>query len=147
MKKIQDTPGPSFPDHSSRPTIDLWLWPSWGDLVQWEWSDSTATRCSFCSGNRSCRAHFAPTCFMSRPCTKISDIVVFGAPRSASSSHTARVRSLLTAACTRSTFSGVLLVAGLPGRGSLSADSRPYLKHLCHTLIFAAHLALSPKAF
>ena len=46
-----------------------------------------------------------------------------------------------------STFSGVLLVAGLPEHGSLSIDSRPSLKHLCHTFICAALIASSPKAF
>ena len=53
---------------------------------------------------------------------------------------------LLIAAHTRSTFSGVLLVAGLPERGSLSTDSGPSLEHLCHTFICAALIASSPKA-
>ena len=71
---------------------------------------------------------------------------MFGIPRSASSSHTVSCQSLLIAACTRSAFSGVLLVAGLPEPGSLSTDSRPSLKHLCHTFICAALIALSLKA-
>ena len=63
---------------------------------------------------------------------------VFGIPRSASSSHTVSHCSLFTAAHTRSRFSDVLLVAGLPEHGSLSTDSQPSLKHLCHTFICAA---------
>ena len=45
------------------------------------------------------------------------------------------------------TFSGALLVAGLPECGSLSTDSQPSLKHLCHTFIYAALIASSLKAF
>ena len=44
-------------------------------------------------------------------------------------------------------FSGVLLVADLPDHGSLSTDSQPSLKHLCHTFICAALIASSSKAF
>ena len=29
------TTGPLFPDYSHRPTIHLWLGPSWGNLVRW----------------------------------------------------------------------------------------------------------------
>ena len=47
--------------------------------------------------------------------------------------------SLLAAARTRSTFSGVLLVAGLPGCGSLWTDSWPSLKHLCHAFLCCTH--------
>ena len=75
---------------------------------------------------------------MPRSCIKTSDTVVFGIPRSASSSHTVSCWSLLIAACTCSTFSGVLLVADLPEHGSLSTDSWPSLKFLCHTFICAA---------
>ena len=75
---------------------------------------------------------------MPRSCIKTSDTVVFGIPRSASSSHTVSCWSLLSAACTCSTFSGVLLVADLPEHGSLSTDSWPSLKFLCHTFICAA---------
>ena len=48
---------------------------------------------------------------------------------------------------TRSTFSGVLLIAGLPECGSVSKDTRPSLRHLCHTFICTALIASSPKAF
>ena len=74
-------------------------------------------------------------------------ILVLGKARSASSSHTVSLQSLLTAACTHSTFSGVLLVAGLPEHGSLSTDSRPSLEHLCHTFICASLTAWFLKGF
>ena len=60
---------------------------------------------------------------MPRSCIKISDTVVFGIPRSASSSRTVSRRSLLIVARTRSAFSGALLVASLLECGSLSTDS------------------------
>ena len=66
--------------------------------------------------------------------------------RSASGSHTVSHQSLLTAARTCSTFSGVLLVAGLPERGSLSTDSRPTLKHLCHTFYLCSTQCIIPKS-
>ena len=91
--------------------------------------------------------NFATTHFMPRSCIKILDTVVFGIPRSASSSPTVRHQSLLMAAHTRSTFSDVLLVAGLPQHGSLSTDSRPSLKCLCYTFICTTLIALSLKAF
>ena len=84
---------------------------------------------------------------MPRSSIKISDTVVFGIPRWASSSLTVHCQSLLVAAHTRSTLSGVLLVAGLPECGSLSTDSQTSLKHLCHTFIYAALIELSLKAF
>ena len=119
-----------------------------GSLVAvWVKALATAARCSFCSGNRSCGLNFATTHFMPRSCVNISDTVVFGIPRSASGSHTVGRQPLLIAAPRHSTFSGVLLIAGLPEHGSLSTDSRPSLKHLCHTFICAALIALSPKAF
>ena len=119
-----------------------------GSLVAlWIKSLATAARWSFCSGSRSHGMNFAMTYFMPRSCIKISDTVVFWILRSASSSHNVSHQSLLIAAHTRSTFSGVLLVAGLPEHESLSRDSWPSLKHLCHTFISAALLASSLKAF
>ena len=65
---------------------------------------------------------------------------VLGIPRSASSSHTVTCWYLLIEDQTCSTFSGVLLVAGLPECGSLSTESPPSLKHLCHTFTRTALL-------
>ena len=76
--------------------------------------------------------NFATTQFTPRSCVKISDS--FWNPRSASSSHTISHWSLI-AARTRSEY------------GSLSTDSQPSLKHLCHTFIHAVLTALSLKAF
>ena len=117
-----------------------------GSLVAvWITSSATMARRSFCSGSRSCRTNFATTLFMPRSCVKISGTVLFGIPRSASSSRTVSHRSLLIAAHTCSTFSGVLLVAGLPECGSLSRDSQPPLKCLCHTFICTALLQYPRK--
>ena len=63
-------------------------------------------------------------------------------PRSASSSHTVSHQSLLIAAPTCSTFSGVLLAAGLPDRGSLSSDSWPSLKW-SHFYLHCTHCIIS----
>ena len=104
-----------------------------------------AAQCSFRSGSRHHGTTFVMTHFMATPCTKIS--VGFGIPRSASRSCTVSRWSLWIAARTHSTFPGVLRVAGLPKCGSLSTDSQPSLKHLCHTFICTALIALSPKAF
>ena len=67
--------------------------------------------------------------------------------RSASGSHTVSHQSLLIAARTCSTFSAVLLVVDLPEHESLSTDSQPSLKHLCHSFICAALIASALKAF
>ena len=115
-------------------------------VVVWIKSLAPASWCSFFSGSRSCRTNFAMTHFMPRSCSKISNMVVFGIPRSASSSHTVSCRYLLIVAHTRSTFSGILLVECLPDCGSLSTDSQLSLKHLCHTFICAALITLSLKA-
>ena len=68
--------------------------------------------------------------------------VVLGIPRSASSSRTVSHWSLLIAAHTGSTFSGVLLAAGLPECGSLSTDSwpswsivSPFYLHCTHCIV------------
>ena len=90
--------------------------------------------------------NFATTCFI-RSCIKILDTVVLGIPRSASSSLTVSRWPLMIAAHTHSTFSGVLLVTGLPECGSLSTDSQPSLKHLYQIFICTALIALSRKAF
>ena len=116
-------------------------------VVVWIKSLAAAAGCSFCSGSRSRSTNFAMTCFMPRSCVKISDTGGFGIPRSASSSRTVSCWSLLIATYTHSTFSGVLLVAGLPEHGSLSTDSQPSLKHLCHPFVCAELYVSSLKAF
>ena len=84
---------------------------------------------------------------MPRSYIKILDRVHFGISRLVSGSHTVSHWSSLTAASKCSTFSGVLLVAGLPEHGPLSTDSQPSWKRLWHTFICAALIASSPKAF
>ena len=78
---------------------------------------STAARNSFCSRDRSRGTNFAATRFC--------ETIVRGIPRSSSNSPTVNCRFSLIAARTLSTFSGVLLVEGLPGCPSLSTDSQP----------------------
>ena len=122
-------------------------------VVVWMKSLATVAQCSFCSVFCFCFCFVAeatksvfPWHISYRSCIKISNTAVFGIPRSASSSRTGSRRSLI-AAHTHSTFSSVLLLAGLPEQGSLSTDSQPSLMHLCHTFISAALIASSLKAF
>ena len=116
-------------------------------VVIWIKSLGIAAWCCICSGSRSWETNFAKTHFMPRSCIKISDTVVLGIPRSASSSRTANHQTWLFAARTHSTLSGVLPVAGLPEHGSLSTDSQPSLKYSCQTFICTVLIALSLKAF
>ena len=129
------TTWPWFLDSS----LVMTFWRKSGSLVAvWIKSLATAARCSFCSGSRSRRTNFATTHFTPRSCVKISYMVVFGIPTSAPSSYTVGHWSLLIAAHTCSTFSGVLLVAGLPERGSLSTILE-HLWSICATLLFALY--------
>ena len=137
--------GPLFLDHSDSSPVMTFLGKSGLLVVVSIKFLATAARRSFCFGSRSHKMNFAMTHFMPRSCIKMSDTVVFRISRSASSSHTASHQSLLIAARTRSTFSGVLLVAGLPERGPLSTDSQPSLKCLCHTSICTASLHCPQK--
>ena len=114
-------------------------------VVVWIKTLATAVRCSFFSGSRSHGTYLATACFMPKSCIKISHTVVFGIPRFASSSHTVSHQSLLITTHTHSTFSGILLVADLPERESLSTDSWLLLKLLCYTFICTALIASSPK--
>ena len=133
----------SFPNHSLRPPIIIIIGEDHNSspimiflrkpgslVVVWIKSLAIAAGCSFCSGGKNQGMNFATTLSCQDPASKISDTVVFGIPRSASSSHIVSHWSLLIAACTRSTFSGVLLVVGLPERGSLSTDCWLSLKCL-----------------
>ena len=108
-------------------------------VVVWIKSLATEVQCSFCSISRSHGMNFTMTRFMPRSYVKILDTVGFGISRSASKSRTVSHRSLLIAAHTWSTFLGVMLVAGLPECGSLSTDSWPSLKHLCHSYLCFTH--------
>ena len=65
----------------------------------------------------------------------ISQTVVFGIPRSFSSSRTVNRRSLSIASRTRSILSNVFVVEGRPKRKSLSTEVRPPLKRLYHTTL------------
>ena len=98
-------------------------------------SCATATRNSFCSRDRSRGTNFAATCCLPGSSVKICETIVHGILRSSSNSRTVNHRFSLIAARTLSTFSGVLLVEGLPERRSLSTDSRPSLKRLYHNFI------------
>ena len=109
---------------------------------------ATAAQCSFCSGT-----NFATTCFMPRSCVKISDTIVFGIPRSASGSHTVSCWSLLIAAGPCPTFSGVLLVAGLPEHRSPNRFSTifeafvPHFYLCCTHYIIPRSLLTHPNSF
>ena len=117
---------------------------SW--VAVWIKSLATVARCSFCSICRS-QNEFCHNTFHAQILHQNLRHRSFGIPRSASNSLTVSCRSLLIAACTHSTFLHVLLVAGLPGHGSLLTDSWPSLKHLCHTFICVALVISSLKAF
>ena len=80
-----------------------------------------------------------PTGLVSATCVLRPLTVVFGIPRSASSSHTVSCWSLLIAARTLSMFSGALLVAGPPECGSLSTDTVPHF-YLCCTLCIISEI-------
>ena len=70
-------------------------------VAVWIKSSAATAQCSFsfCSGSRSHGTNFTTTGFMPRSCIKISDTVVFGIPRSASSSHTVSHWSVMIVAC------------------------------------------------
>ena len=90
---------------------------------------------------------------MPNSCIEISDTAVFVILRSASSSHTISHWSLLIAAHTHSTFSGVLLVASLPECGSLLRylpiieAFMPQFYLLCSHCIFPESLLNHPNSF
>jgi len=86
-------------------------------------SFATSARNSFCSCDRSPGTNFAATRFLPRSSVRISETIVRGIPSASSNSRTVNRRFFSIAACTRLTFSGVLLVESLAERGSLSTDS------------------------
>ena len=109
-------------------------------------SCATAARNSFCSHDRSRGTNFAATRFLPRSSVKICETIVHGIPRS-SNSHTVSCQFSFIAARTLSTFSGVLLVEGLPECRSLSTDSWPSLKCRYQNFIWGSLIESSPKAF
>ena len=78
---------------------------------------------------------------------KISQIVVFGIPRSFSSSRTVNRLSLSIASRTRSILSNVFVVEGRPERESLSTEVRLPLKRLYHSFIRVLLIHSFPKVF
>ena len=77
---------------------------------------------------------------------KISQTVIFGIPRSFSSSRTVNRQSPSIASRTRSILSYVFDVEGRPERVSLSTEVRP-LKRLYHSFIRVSLTHSFPKAF
>ena len=77
---------------------------------------------------------------------KISQTVVFGIPRSFSSSRTVNRRSPLIASRKRSMFSGVVS-EGRPEQWLLSTDVRPFLNRLYHSFICVMPILSSTKVF
>ena len=78
---------------------------------------------------------------------KIFQTVVFGIPRSFSSSRTVNRRSPLIESHTRSILSNVIIVEGRPERESLSTEVRPPLKRLYHSFIRVLLVHSFPQAF
>ena len=78
---------------------------------------------------------------------KLSQTVVFGIPRSFSSSRTVNRRSLSIASRTRSILSNVFVVEGRLERESLSTEVRPPLKRFYHSFIRVLLIHSFPKAF
>ena len=78
---------------------------------------------------------------------KISQTVVFGIPRSFSSSRTVNRRSPSIASRTRSILSNAFVVEGRQERESLSTEVQPPLKRLYHSFIRVLLINSFPKAF
>ena len=105
---------------------------SGSSVVIWIKSLATEVQRSFCSGSRSHRRNFAMTPFMPRSCFKISDPVVFGMPRSASSAR-AHCQSLVVVDCSPYMF--IILRCSYcspPEYRALSTGSWLSWKHLFH---------------
>ena len=87
--------------------------------------------------------NFATTHFIPRSWVKISDMVVLGIPRSASSSHTVSRPPLVIAAWTHSTASGGLLVPGLPDVGHFHRFQIIFEEFVPHCYLFCTHCVIS----
>ena len=77
--------------------------------------------------------NFAHTRVICKIEVKISQIIVFGIPRSSSSCRTVIRRSCSIASRTRSILSKVFVVEGRPERESLLTEVRSPLKRLYHS--------------
>jgi len=132
-----------FQGHSHRPMTfseEIWIFVS-----GFKQACATSTQKSYCSCDRSHGTNFAATCFMPRSSVKICETVVRRIP-SASNSHIFHCQFSFIAACTLSTFLGVLLIEGLPECRSISTDSQSPLKLWYHNFISALLIESSPKA-
>ena len=129
----------SFPGHSCRPMIHVWLWTSWGNLVAvflrfWCPPNLRFIGSSFNQVTSNCNTvflllwqhkpqnEFCHSAFHAKILHQNPGPSSFGISRSGSISCTVSHQSLLIAACTSSTFSRVLLVADVPECESLSRD-------------------------
>jgi hypothetical protein len=77
----------------------------------------------------------------------ISETIVRGIPGASSNSRTVNHRFSLITARKLSTFSGFLLVEGLPERESIFTDSQPSLKRRYYNFIWVSRVESSPRAF
>ena len=109
-------------------------------LTIYKLSWAISERMSYCSVVSNFGMNFAHTRVIPKILLKISQTVVFGIPRSFSSSRTVNRR-------TRLMFSGVVVSEGRPERGSLSTDVRPFLNRLYHAFICVMPILSSTKAF
>ena len=101
----------------------------------------------FCSVVSNFGMNFVHTRVIPKILLKICQTVVFGIPRSFSSSRTVNRRSPSIASRTRSIFSAVVVSEGRPERESLSTDVRPFLHRLYHYFICVVPILSFTKAF
>ena len=107
-------------------------------------SYATSASNSFCSCGKCRGTNFATTRFLPRSSVKISETIVHGIPSASSHSRTVIRRFSLIAARTLLTLSDILLVEGLPERGSVFMDSHPCRYH---NFMRASLIESSTKAF
>ena len=89
----------------------------------------------------------AHTRVISKILFKVSQTVVYGIPRSFSSSRTVTRRSPSIASCTLSMFSSIVVSEGRPERGSLITAVRTFVNRLYHSFICVMPILSSTKAF
>ena len=93
------------------------------------------------------RVEEASHCTPAKILFQISQTVVFGIPKSFSSSRTVNRRSSSIVCRSRSMFSGVVVSEGRPERGSLSTDVRQFLNRLYHSFICVMSILSSTMTF